>query len=96
MRTGRFGSTSGRKCHEKETQRKLNTRDTYRDTGNVEPEMQDYTVNNYYRYYNWSHRNNNRSFKAKFGNNVRKTFSRFATKDKYAWNITHHKESTAV
>ena len=46
----------------------------YRDTTNVEPEMYDYTNNN------WSHWNSNEKFKEKFGSCTRKTFDRFITK----------------
>ena len=62
----------------------------YRDTMNVEPEMYDYTSNN------WSHWNSNEKLKEKFGSFTRKTFDRFTTKDSYTWNITHNTESTAV
>jgi len=62
----------------------------YRDTTNVEPEMYDYTSNN------WSPWNSNEMLKEKFGSCTRKTFDRFTTKDSYTWNITHNTESTAV
>ena len=62
----------------------------YRDTTNVEPEMYDYTNNN------WSHWNINEKLKEKFGSGTRKTFDRFTTKDSCTWNITHNTESTAV
>ena len=62
----------------------------YRDTTNVEPEMYDYTSNN------WSHWNGNEKLKEKFGSGTKKTFDRFTTKDSYTWNITHNTESTAV
>ena len=62
----------------------------YRDTTNVEPEMYDYTSNN------WSHWNSNEKLKERFGSCTRKTFDRFTTKDSYTWNITHNTESTAV
>ena len=62
----------------------------YRDTTNVEPEMYDYTNNN------WSHWNINKKLKEKFGSCTRKIFDRFITKDIYTWNITHNMESTAV
>jgi hypothetical protein len=62
----------------------------YRDTANVEHEMYDRTSRN------WSHRNGNKRFKAKFGSHVRKTFNRFITKDSYTCNITHNTESSAV
>jgi len=41
----------------------------YSDTTNVEPEMLDYTSNN------WSHRNSNKRFKEKFGSHTRNTFN---------------------
>ena len=47
---------------QEEAERKFNTRVMYRDTRNVEYEMSGFTVN-YYRYYNLSHRNSNRSLK---------------------------------
>ena len=62
----------------------------YRDTTNVEPEMYDYTRDN------WSHWNSNEKPKEKFGNCARKTFDRFNTKHSYTWKITHNTESTAV
>ena len=46
----------------------------YRDTTNVEPEMYDYTGNN------WSHWNNNEKPKEKFGSCTGKTFHRFTKK----------------
>jgi len=61
-----------------------------RDTTNVEPEMYDYTTNN------WSHWNSNEKLKEKCGGYSRKTFVRFTTKDSYTKNITHNAESTAV
>jgi len=62
----------------------------YRDTTNVEPEMYDYTGNN------WSHWNSNEKPKEIFGSCTRKTFDRFITKDSYTWNITHNTGITAV
>ena len=62
----------------------------YRDKKNVEPEMYDYTSNN------WRHSNSNEKPKEKFGSCTRKTFDRFNKKDSYTWNITHNTESTAV
>jgi hypothetical protein len=62
----------------------------YGDTANVEPEMYDYTSNN------WSHWNSNEKLKEKFGSRNTKTFDRFTTKDSCTWNITHNTESTAV
>jgi hypothetical protein len=52
--------------------------------------MHDYTSAN------WSHRNNNKSFKEKVTNHTRKAFNRFATQDSYTWNVTRNTESAAV
>jgi hypothetical protein len=46
----------------------------YRDKTNVEPEMYDYTGNN------WSHWNSNEKLKETFGSRTGKTFDRFTTK----------------
>ena len=73
-----------------EAEKKLIYKFMYRDTTNVEPEMYDYTSNN------WSHWNSNEKLKENFGNCTRKTFDRFTTKDSYTWNITNNMESTAV
>jgi hypothetical protein len=62
----------------------------YRDITNVEPEMYDYTNNN------WNLWNSNANFKEKFGSCTRISFDRFTTKDSYTWNITHNTESIAV
>jgi predicted O-methyltransferase YrrM len=62
----------------------------HRVTTNVEPEMYDYTSNN------WSHWGCNEKLKEKFGSRTRKTFDRLITKDSYTWNITHNTEGTAV
>jgi hypothetical protein len=59
-------------------------------TANVEPEMYDYTGNN------WSHWNSNEKLKEKSGSCTGKTFDRFTTKDSYTCNITHNTESAAV
>jgi hypothetical protein len=53
----------------------------------MEPEMYDYTSNN------WSHRNSIEKLKEKPGSCTKKTFDRFTTKDSYTWNITHNMES---
>jgi hypothetical protein len=75
---------------QKEEEKKLKYRVCVRDKTNVEPEMYDYTSNN------WSPWNSNEKFNEKFGSCTRKTFDRFTTKDSYTWNITHNTESTAV
>jgi hypothetical protein len=51
----------------------------YRDTTNVEPEMYDYTGNN------WSYWNSNEKLKEKFGSCTSKTFDSFTTKDSCTW-----------
>jgi len=75
---------------QKEAEKKLKYKSLCRDTTNVEPEMYDYTNNN------WSHWNSNMKLKEKFGRCTRKTFDGFTTKGSYTWNITHNMESTAV
>jgi hypothetical protein len=62
----------------------------YRDTTNVEPEMCDYTNNN------WNHWNSKEKLKEKCGSCTMKKLDRFTTKNSYTWNITHNMESTAV
>jgi len=62
----------------------------YRDVTNVEPEMYEYTSNN------WSHWNSNKKLKEKFVSYTRKTIDRFTTKDSYTWNVTHNTGNTAV
>ena len=60
---------------QKEAEKKL-SEFMYRNTTNVEPEMYDYTSNN------WSHWNSDENHKEKFGSCTRKTFDRLTTKDK--------------
>jgi len=62
----------------------------YRDTKNVEPEIYNYTNNN------WSHWNSNEKLKETFGSYTKKTFNRFVANDSCTWNITHNTGSTAV
>ena len=62
----------------------------YRDTMDLEHEMDYYTGSNL------SHRNSNKSFKENFGRHFRKTFNRFTTQHSYTRNITRKTESTAV
>ena len=91
MHTKRCGNTRRQKCCAKGSGKEVKVQEfLYRDTTNVEPEMCDYTSNN------WSHWNSNEKAKEKFGSCTRKTFDRFTTKDSYTWNITHNTESTAV
>ena len=90
MYTDRCGNTRRQKCCAKGSGKEVKIQEfMYRDTTNVEPEMYDYTSNN------WSHWNSNEKLKGKFGSCTRKTFDRFTTKDSYTWNITHNTESTA-
>ena len=75
MHTNRCGNTRGQKCCAKGSGKEVKIQEfMYRDTTNVEPEMYDYTNNN------WSHWNSNEKLKEKFGNFTRKTFDRFTTK----------------
>ena len=91
MHTDRFGNTCRQKYCAKGSGKEVKIQEfMYRDTTNVEPEMYNYTNNN------WSHWNSNENLKEKFGSCTRKTFDRFTTKDSYTWNITHNTESTAV
>ena len=91
MPTDRCGNTFRQKCRAKGSGEEVKIQEfMYRDTTNVEPEMYDYTNNN------WSHWNNNEKLKEKSGSCTRKTFDRFITKDSCTWNITHNTESTAV
>ena len=54
----------------------------YRDTTNVEPEMYDYTNNN------WSHWNSTEKLKEIFGSCTRKTFDRLIQKTAILGNHT--------
>jgi len=91
MHTDRCGNTSRQKCCAKGSGKQVKIQEfMYRNTTNVEPEVYDYTSNN------WSHSNSNEKLKEKFGSCSRKTFNRFTTKDSYTWNITHNMESAAV
>jgi hypothetical protein len=91
MHTDRCGNTRRQKCCAKGTGKEVEIQVfMYRDTTNVEPEICDYTSNN------WIHWNSNEKLKEKFGSGTKKTFDRFTTKDIYTWNITHNMESTAV
>ena len=76
---------------QKDDEKKLKIQEfMYRDTANVEPEMNDHTSNN------WGHWDSNEKLKENSGSCTRKTLNRFTTKDSYTWNITHNTESTAV
>jgi len=91
MYTDICGNTRRQKCCAKGSGKECKTQEfMYRGTTNVEPEMYDYTSNN------WSRWNCNEILRKKFGNCTRKTFDTFTTKDSYTWNITHNTESTAV
>ena len=91
MLTDRFGNTRRQKCCAKGSGKEVKIQEFMcRDTTKMEPEMYDYTTNN------WSHWNSNEKPKEKFESCTRKTFDRFTTKDSYTWNITHNTESTAV
>ena len=91
MHTDRCGNTRREKCCAKGSGKEVKIQEfMYRDTTNVEPEIHDYTNNN------WNHRNCNEKLKEKFGNYTRKTLDRFTTKNSYTWTITHNTESNAV
>ena len=91
MYTDRRGNTLRQKCCAKGSGKEVEIQKfMYRDTTNVEPEMYDYTNNN------WSPWNSNEKLKEKFGSCTRKKLDRFITKDSYTWNITRNMESTAV
>jgi len=91
MHIDRCGSTRKQKCCAKESGKEVKMQEfMFRDTTNLEPEMYDYTSNN------WSHWNRNEKLKEKFGSCTGKTFDRFMTKDSYTWNITHNTESTTL
>ena len=62
---------------QKEAEKKLKYKSLCIDTTNVEPEMYDYTNNN------WIHWNSNEKLKEKFGSCTGKIFDRFITKDSY-------------
>jgi hypothetical protein len=91
LHTDRCSNIRRQNCCAKGSGKELKIQEImYRDTTNVQPEMYDYTSNN------WSHWNSNENLKEKFGICTGKTFDRFTTKDSYTWNITHNTESTAV
>jgi len=91
LHTDRCGNTRRQKGCAKGSGKEVKIQELrYRFTMNVEPEMCDYTSNN------WSHGNSNEKLKEKFGRYTRKIFDRFTTKDSYTWYITHNRESTAV
>ena len=91
MHTDRYGNTHRQKCCAKGSGKEVKVQGyMYRDKKIVEPEMYDYTNNN------WSHWNSNEKLKKKFRRYTMKIFDRFNTKDSYTWNITHNTESTAV
>jgi hypothetical protein len=91
MHTARCGNTRRQKYFAKGSGKEVETQELmFRDKTNVEPEMYDYTSNN------WSHCNSNEKLKEQFGSCTRKTLDRFTTKDSYTWDITHNTESTAV
>jgi hypothetical protein len=91
MHTDRCDNTCRQKCCAKGSVKEPKIQEfRYRDTMDMEPEMYDYTGNN------WSHWNDNKMLKEKSGSYTRKTFNRFTTKDSYTWKITLNTESTAV
>ena len=80
MLTDRCGNTRRQKCCAKGSGKEVKIQESgYRGKTNVEPEIHDYTSNN------WSHWNSNEKLKEKFGSCTKKIFDRFATKD-----LEHH------
>jgi hypothetical protein len=78
VHTDRCGNTRRQKCRAKGSGKEVKIQECkYRNTTNVEPEMYDYTSNN------WSYWNCNDKLRDKFGSCTRKTFVRFITKDSY-------------
>ena len=91
MHTDRCGNTRRQKCCAKGSGKEVKIQEfMYRDTTIVEPEIYEYTSNN------WSHWNSNEKLKEKFGSRTKKTFERFNTKESYTWNITHNTESVKL
>jgi hypothetical protein len=91
MLTDRCGNTRRRKCCAQGSGKEVKIQEfMHRGKTNVEPEMYDYTSNN------WSHWNSKEKLKEKFGNCTRKTLDIFTTQDNYSWNITYNKEGIAV
>jgi 7-keto-8-aminopelargonate synthetase-like enzyme len=75
MHTDRCGNTCRQKRCAKGSGKEVIIQEfVYRDTTNVEPEMYDFTSNN------WSYWNSNEKLKEKFGSCTRKTFDSFTTK----------------
>jgi hypothetical protein len=67
VHTDRRGNIRRQKCCAKGSGQEAKIREVmYRDTTNVENEVNDYTGNN------WTQRNSNKRFKEKFGNHIRK------------------------
>ena len=67
MHTDRCGNTRRQKCGAKGSGKEVKIQEfLYRDATNVEPEMYNFTSNN------WSHWNSNEKLKEKFGNYTRK------------------------
>jgi len=75
MHTDRSGNTRRLKCCAKVSGKDVKTQEfMYGDKTNVEPELYDYTSNN------WSHWNSNEKLKEKFVRFTKKTLGRFTTK----------------
>jgi hypothetical protein len=87
MHTDSCANTRRQKCCAEGSRKEATIQEfMYRDTMNVEHEMNCYTDNI------WRHWNNKNRFKEI----LKKTFNRRTTKDSYTRNITHNTESTAV
>ena len=71
MHTDRCGNTRRQKCRAKSSGKEVKIQEfRYRDTTNVEPEMYDYTSNN------WSYWSSYKKLKEKFGSCTGKTLDR--------------------
>jgi hypothetical protein len=91
MHTGKYGNTSGQKCHTKGSRKETERQEfMYRDAANVEHGMCYYSSNN------WSHLSGYKRFKEACESHTGKTFNRFATEGSCTWNIAHNAGSTAV
>jgi hypothetical protein len=82
MYTDRCGNTRRQKCRAKGSGKEVKMQEfRYGGTMNVEPEMYDYTSNN------WNHWNSNEKLEEKFGSYTRKTFDRVTTNGSYTWKL---------
>jgi len=82
MHTDRCGNTRRQKFCAKGSGKEVKIQEfMYSDRTNVEPELYDYTSNN------WSHWNSHEKHKEKFGSCTTETFDRFTKRQLY---LEHH------